>query len=192
MLFRSKKEKLYTKKEFFERFNIDLNNPTILTTFHPETVGFEKNIQYIKELIAALNVLAKKYQIVITMPNADTEGLMIRRQIEAFGQKHKTVFLVESFGMKGYLSCMKYSKMLLGNTSSAFVEAAFFPKWVINLGHRQDGRINTPNIFTIPVEKERILKTVKKIESLPETPPESNVYGNGNAAEKIIRTIKKF
>jgi GDP/UDP-N,N'-diacetylbacillosamine 2-epimerase (hydrolysing) len=187
-----KNEKLYSKKEFFKRFNIDLNNPTILTTFHPETVSFEKNEQYIKELLSALTELTKKYQVVITMPNADTEGLMIRNKIKEFGINNDNVFLVESFGMKGYLSCMKYSRMLLGNTSSAFVEAAFFPKWVINLGHRQDGRINTPNIFTIPVEKEEILKTVEKIESLPNIPSESNIYGDGHAAENIIRIIKSL
>jgi GDP/UDP-N,N'-diacetylbacillosamine 2-epimerase (hydrolysing) len=187
-----KNEKLYSKREFLEKFGIDLNKPTILTTFHPETVSFEDNEQYIKELLTALTVLSEKYQVVITMPNADTEGLMIRQQIQAFGRNNKNISLVESFGMKGYLSCMKYSKMLLGNTSSAFVEAAFFPKWVINLGHRQDGRINTPNIFTIPVEKEKILKTVKKIEALPEMPHESNIYGDGNTAEKIIRIIKNL
>jgi len=186
------KQKLYSKEEFKQIFSIDLNTPTILTTFHPETVNFERNKLYIKELIDALRELSGKYQIVITMPNADTEGLMIRDTLQQFGNKQNNVILIESFGMKGYLTCMKYSKFLLGNTSSAFVEASFFPKWVINLGNRQDGRIITPNIFTIPVEKEKILKTVEKIESLPETPPESNIYGDGNASGRIINSLKKL
>ena len=187
-----KKEKLFTKEEFYERFNIDLNIPTILTTFHPETVGYEKNKIYIRELVNALNELSNRYQIVITMPNADTEGLMIRKQLKELGEKNKKVILVESFGMKGYLSCMKYSQFLLGNTSSGFVEAAYFPKWVINLGHRQDGRINTPNILTIPITKSEIITAVQKIEKLPESAPESNIYGDGNAANNIIRTVKQL
>jgi len=187
-----KKEKLFTKEEFHERFNIDLNIPTILTTFHPETVEYEKNKIYIRELVSALNELSNHYQIVITMPNADTEGLMIRKQLDELGEKNKKVILVESFGMKGYLSCMKYCRFMLGNTSSAFVEAAFFPKWVINLGHRQDGRINTPNIFTIPVKKDTILKTVENIENLPKVPPDSNIYGDGNSAYKIVKKIKEL
>ena len=187
-----KNEQLYTVNEFKKIFNIDLKIPTILTTFHPETIDYDKNESYIKELIEAIDKLSNRYQIVITMPNADTQGLMIRRKIEACGLKNNNVIIVESFGMKGYLSCMKYSKLLLGNTSSAFVEASFFPKWVINLGHRQDGRILTLNIITIPIEKNKILETVKKIEALPETPPESNIYGDGNAAGKIVKTIKKL
>ncbi len=187
-----KKVKLLSVEEFNEKFGIDLSIPTILTTFHPETVNYEKNKQYVHELIAALEELTNKYQVVITMPNADTEGLMIRKELTEFGLKNNKVHLVESFGMKGYLSCMKHSKILIGNTSSAFVEAAFFPKWVINLGNRQDGRINTPNIFTIPVEKNEILTTVEKIENKNTLPENCNVYGAGDAAEKIISIITKL
>ena len=186
-----KNVELYSIDEFKKQFNIDLNQPTILTTFHPETVALEKNEIYIFELIEAINELTQKYQIVITMPNSDTMGLMIREKIEHFALNKKHVILVESFGMKGYLSCMKYCNFLLGNTSSGFVEAAFFPKYVINIGDRQKGRILTPNIYSIPASKEIILKTVKIIEQLP---PQQNVniYGDGNAADKIIHILKKL
>ena len=50
-------ERLYSISEFKEKFEIDLDIPTILTTFHPETVGFEKNELYIKELLSALKEL---------------------------------------------------------------------------------------------------------------------------------------
>ncbi len=186
-----KNEKLYSKKEFVKKFNIDLNNPTILTTFHPETVSFEKNEQYIKELLSALTELTKKYQIVITMPNADTMGLMIRAEIEKFATNKSNITLVESFGMKGYLTCMKYSAFLIGNTSSGFVEAAFFPKWVINMGDRQKGRIITENILSIPVENTKILYAVNKIEN-SELPNNCNIYGDGNTAKRIVEIINKL
>jgi GDP/UDP-N,N'-diacetylbacillosamine 2-epimerase (hydrolysing) len=185
-------EKFFSISEFFSRFNIDLNKPTILTTFHPETLGFEKNELYIKELLSALKELSSKYQIVITMPNSDTKGLMIRGKIEEFGSKNKNVFLVESFGMRGYLSCMKHCSMLIGNTSSAFVEASFFPKWVLNLGNRQDGRINTPNMFSIPIEKNNILNSVTIIEDKLDIPQNCNIYKNGNTAKTIIEYIKNI
>jgi GDP/UDP-N,N'-diacetylbacillosamine 2-epimerase (hydrolysing) len=184
-------EKLYSISEFKEKFEIDLNIPTILTTFHPETVGFEKNELYIKELLSALKELSSKYQIVITMPNSDTEGLMIRGKIEEFGSENRNIFLVESFGMRGYLSCMKNCKMLIGNTSSAFVEASFFPKWVINLGSRQKGRIITPNILNSVIEKNEILNSVFNNCEI-DLPTNCNVYGDGSAANNIIIQIKKL
>lgn len=182
----------YSQAEFKAIFGIDMSIPTILSTFHPETVHFEKNRQYIEHLTEAFKILNKKYQIVITMPNADTEGLMIRNELEKFAEQYQNIKLVESFGMRGYLSCMKHSRFLLGNTSSGFVEAAWFPKYVVNLGERQKGRIETPNIHTVPIETTAILKAIEEIENSPEIPPESNIYGDGNTAKRIIMKIKEF
>jgi len=182
-------EKLFSISEFKEKFEIDLSRPTILTTFHPETVGFDKNEVYINELLSALKVLSSKYQVVITMPNSDTEGLMIREKNEEFGSQNENVKLVESFGMKGYLSCMKHCSMLIGNTSSGFVEAAFFPKWVINIGARQEGRFVSANILNSLVEKNEILMNVNKIITM-ELPSSCNVYGDGKASDRIIEVFK--
>ena len=187
-----KNEILYSISEFYDKFNIDLNNPTILTTFHPETINYKKNRIYIIELLNALSELKNNYQIIITMPNLDTEGLTLRKKIEKFGLKNDKVILVESFGMRGYLSCMKHSKIILGNSSSAFVEASYFPKWVINVGNRQNGRINTPNIISIPILKEKIISSVKKIARLKYPPKDCNIYGSGNSAKKIIKLLKKL
>jgi GDP/UDP-N,N'-diacetylbacillosamine 2-epimerase (hydrolysing) len=186
-----KKVELYNIEEFKKAFNIDLSQPTILSTFHPETVDFKKNRVFIKELLSAFNILKKKYQIIITMPNSDTMGLMIRDEIEKFANHKENIILVESFGMKGYLSCMKHCSFLLGNTSSGFVEAVYFPKWVINIGDRQKGRIITPNIKNIPVIKENILETVDEIEHL-KMPSFKNPYYNGGAANEIIKILKSL
>ncbi len=179
-----------TKEEFYSKFDIDLNKPTILSTFHPETVSYEKNEVYIEELIKAFDVLKEKYQIVITMPNTDTMGQMIRDRLIVFGRENSNIKIVESFGMLGYLSCMKECALMLGNTSSGFVEASYFPKFVINVGERQKGRIETKNIFSVPVEADEIVKKVSEIES-KKTLMNENVYGVGNASAKIIDYLKK-
>ena len=182
---------LYSIKEFQEVFNIDLRKPTILSTFHPETVSLEKNDIYIFELISAFQVLSENYQIIVTMPNSDTLGNMIRNKLVDFKNNNDQIKLVESFGMKGYLSCMKHSEMLIGNTSSGFVEAAFFPKWVLNLGDRQKGRIITDNIKNVQITKEAILNAVSSIRQ-SELPLHANIYGSGNAASKIKTIIKEL
>lgn len=147
--------------DFKKKFDIDLTKKSILITFHPETVSYEKNETYINELLEALEEL-DSYQLIITMPNADTMGNMIRLKLQDFIALHDNAIGIESFGTIGYLTCMKHCEFMLGNTSSGFVEAAFFPKFVINLGDRQKGRIETPNIYTTPVTKKDILNTVKK------------------------------
>lgn len=179
---------LLSKEEFKEKYAIDLSLPSILFTFHPETVEYQRNESYIYEIVDALDQLTR-YQLIVTMPNADTMGLLIRRKLEVFGKERSNVILVENFGVQGYLSAMKHCSLMLGNSSSGFAEAAFFPKWVINLGKRQEGRIVTPNIVNTPIEAQAIIWAVQQVENTP--PPEDcNIYGDGNAAEKIVSIIK--
>ena len=62
---------LYSIEEFKNKFQIDLSEPSILITFHPETVSFEMNETYINEIITALGE-TKGYQPVsythLTLP----------------------------------------------------------------------------------------------------------------------------
>jgi len=80
--------------------------------------------------------------------------------------------------------------MLLGNTSSGFIEAAYFPKYAINLCNRQFGRLVTPNIKNVPIKKNEILKAVREYQNI-DLPEYNGVYGIGNAADNIIRILKE-
>jgi GDP/UDP-N,N'-diacetylbacillosamine 2-epimerase (hydrolysing) len=183
-----KKMKLLSITDFKKKFKIDLSIPTILITFHPETVDFEKNKKYISILTRTLNELSK-FQLVITMPNEDTMGIYIRKKLEIFIKKNANAIKVETFGTIGYLSCIKHCKMMLGNTSSGFIEAAFFSKYVINIGNRQSGRIVTPNIVSVEIDKIRILDAVNNF-SKYKVVKYNGIYGNGRTSEKIISIIK--
>lgn len=176
--------------QFKERFNIDLAIPTILITFHPETVEFEKNEYYIDQLISSLEEI-QGYQILFTMPNSDTMGTIIRRKINDFVFNTAHAFAMESLGTIGYLSCLKHCAFLLGNTSSGFVEASFFAKYVINLGERQMGRIVTPNICNCRINKEEILKAVSAFNEI-ELPAAIDIYGSGTAAAQIVSILKNI
>lgn len=167
---------------------INFSIPTILITLHPETIGFDQNLKNTGEMLNALSQL-DNYQQVITMPNADTSGLMVRRKILEYAVNRANVKTVENFGSPGYLSAMKHASLMLGNSSSGFMEASHFPKWVINLGHRQDGRIRTPNIIDVAFRSDDIVNAVIKA-SESAIPYFAPVYGEGNAAEKIINILK--
>lgn len=180
---------LLTKDQFYEKFAIDLDQPTILITFHPETVSFDKTQEHVAELIGALDRLSA-YQLVITMPNADTMGNYVREHLLRFVDQHPNAVGIESFGTIGYLTCMKECRFMLGNTSSGFVEASFFPKYVINLGGRQEGRILTPNIINCAINTQQILQAVRTIENRP-APAPITIYGTGNTAEQIVSILKQ-
>lgn len=183
---------LLTKEQFVEKFGVDLDKPTLLTTFHPETVSFNRNEEYAKQLSVALKKLADDFQVIITMPNADTMGNVIREEMQALAANNKDrIFAFENLGTIGYLSAMKHCAMLVGNTSSGFAEASYFPKWVVNLGSRQDGRLMTENIRTIDIDDELIVKTVKALSRLS-VPSIQHPYGKGQAASAMMQHIMMF
>ena len=180
---------LYSSEEFYLKWNIDLGKPTILATLHPETLAIEKNEEYATHLAQALNQL--DFQIVITMPNSDAAGAVIRHVWLRDLAENKRVFFIENFGTKGYFTCVKYCAFLLGNTSSGIIEAASFSKYVINLGERQKGRARGDNVLDCDFDVQRIIALANKISKLP-FPNGHNIYWNGGAVEKTVQTLKEY
>ncbi|MCU4158143.1 UDP-N-acetylglucosamine 2-epimerase (hydrolyzing) [Carboxylicivirga sp. A043] len=184
--------KLLSINAFKERFKINLELPTVLCTFHPETVGADSNEAYATTMADTLLELSRRYQIVITLPNADTNGTQIRQAfLELPELSNHKVICVENFGTLGYFSCMKHCSFLLGNTSSGIIEAASFGKRVINIGDRQKGRACGSNVIHTPIIKKEILEAATWIENQGSFKGK-NPYDQGGAVDKIIEILKKM
>jgi GDP/UDP-N,N'-diacetylbacillosamine 2-epimerase (hydrolysing) len=182
---------LLSKEDFNNKFGIDLNLPTILVTIHPETVTPEMNGIYVEELADTLLEL-KNYQVIITLPNADTNSTLIRiRLLQLPAESSNRILCFENLGTQGYFTAVKYCSFLLGNTSSGIIEAASFGRWVINIGSRQQGRKQSQNIFNVPFKKDMIIQAATEIEKKPEFSGE-NIYFKGNASLKICSIIKNI
>jgi GDP/UDP-N,N'-diacetylbacillosamine 2-epimerase (hydrolysing) len=177
---------------FKEKWNIDLTIPSILLTIHPETADAAQNGAHIKEIEALLPELQERYQLIITMPNADTNGSLFRAAFQSLGSKYPDrIKLIENFGTQSYFSCMQHAKLLLGNTSSGIIEAASFNKYVINLGDRQKGRLAGNNVLHVPINKTAILAALTEIEQSGDVKVD-NVYYNGGAVKKIVNKLKNI
>lgn len=182
---------LLSTEDFNIKFDVDLNLPTILVTVHPETFHPEKNRHFAEEIASALLALTT-YQVIITLPNADTSGNHIRQRfLQLPNESSKRIVCFENLGTQGYFTAMKHCNFLLGNTSSGIIEAASFGKWVINVGNRQNGRKQSLNCFNVPFEKEIILNTVEEIQNKP-IYTGTNIYFKGDAAQNICSVLKNI
>ena len=186
-------ELLLSVTELKNRFGTDFDQPTILVTFHPETVAMQKNEQYGIEICEALDHLTERYQVVITMPNADTMGSVLRKQFLNLSNSNDQVVTIESFGKIGYFSAMRHCAFLLGNTSSGIIEAASFGKFAIDLGERQTGRAHSDNLVRVPVVTQEILSAVAALEIQGLAYAGGNVYEKGTfAAPEIAQLLKQY
>ena len=180
---------LPSMQEVCQEFQIPESN-YILTTFHPETVSIEYNEAYVNEMSMALQILADSYQIVITMPNADTMGSIYRSAILKLAEKHDNVYIVESFGKMNYFTVMKNALCILGNSSSGIIEAATFGKYVVNVGDRQKGRQQSQNVMNVSFDSRQIIDAVKTAIAHSNYEGE-NIYYQKNVAMSIINVLKK-
>jgi len=144
------------------------------------------------ELLAALAEL-KDTGLIFTMPNADTEGRVLFRQIETFCAQHPQARSYTSLGQLRYLSCIQHVDGVVGNSSSGLAEVPSFKKGTINIGDRQRGRLRAASVIDCEPAQDSIRKALKLLYS-PEfqamLPTVENPYGNGGASQAIVRILE--
>jgi len=179
------------KSLFYNRFKIT-NQEFALVTFHPETIATQLNKEYALEMRLALDQIAKKLFLVITMPNADTLGSVYRKEIVKLKEENPDRTLcVENFGKENYFNAMYYSKVLIGNTSSGIIEAGSFGKYVVNVGERQKGRLQSNNVLNAKFESDDIFEKTMVALNMGEY-CQGNLYENDGTSQEIITVIKKY
>lgn len=188
-LFETNKIKLIKEKDLRSFFNIP-SGDYILATFHPETNSSNSIEFQAEQLYLSLKKTLKKINVVITSPNADTLGSSyknILNKLEIMFPKNFKI--VENFGKINYFSAIKYSKAVLGNSSSGIIEAATFNKFVINVGDRQKGRSRSKNIIDCNFKSDEIFNCVKEVILLGDFKG-NNIYYKKNSVDNFIKIIR--
>jgi GDP/UDP-N,N'-diacetylbacillosamine 2-epimerase (hydrolysing) len=83
---------------------------------------------------------------------------------------------------------MAAADVMVGNSSSAIIEAAIFGTPVVNIGSRQNLRERNANITDAGVEREDISTAISAALGGGRYPA-SNVYGDGRAGERIAELL---
>lgn len=185
--------KRLSKEELTKKYRVDFSKPVLLVTFHPVTMDAAHTQKHITGLLTALKTF-KGFNIVFTLPNADTQNHIIARNIKLFLRANPSARLVGNFGTRGYLSMMRCAKAMVGNSSSGIIEAASFKLPVVNIGTRQEGRIKPKNVIDCGYAATEIKAALRKALSgnfrcgLTNL---KNPYGNGKAAGRIVSFLAR-
>jgi GDP/UDP-N,N'-diacetylbacillosamine 2-epimerase (hydrolysing) len=185
--------KLLSKKEIKENLGVDVDENTMLITYHPVTLEVDNVTEQIKNLIKALDKVNKN--MIITYPNSDNGGDKIIEALDKFDLRNQNVHLFRNLGSLRYLSVMKHCGVIVGNSSSALIEAPFLKKPVVNIGNRQKGRLTADNIIQSSNEVEDIYNAIMKATSQEFRDFAEGVkslYGEGNTSEEIVKILKEI
>ena len=186
---------LYSKNEIYKLTKVDLDNPTILCTYHPVTLeGVESVIWQTKNLLDALSKI--NLQLIFTRPNAEVGSDDIVKLIKKFVEKSSKAYFFNSLGSRLYLSILKHAKVVVGNSSSGIVEVPSFCIPTVNIGNRQKGRLQPESIIQTGYSVNEIYKGIEKAlydtEFLKKIKNIKNPYGDGNTSKYIIKAMKEI
>lgn len=186
--------KLLEKEEFEKSIQFKLGRKNFLITYHPITLSKIGPLNAIKELFKAMDTFTDVHMI-FTKSNSDTEGRVINQMIDEYvllNPERSIAFT--SMGQLRYLSAIKHSDVVIGNSSSGLVEAPFLQKPTVNLGDRQKGRLRASSIVDCIESSNEIVLAINKALSAEFQQKLKNVtspYGTGNVAEKIKKILKE-
>ena len=165
-----------------------------VVTFHPVTMENNTAERQVRELIMAMDQFPNMSYI-ITKANADAGGRIINEIWDEEAKNRKNWYVTFSLGIQKYLSAVKSSKLVIGNSSSGLVEVPALKVPTINIGNRQKGRLMAKSVICCEPELKDIVKAMNK--GLSQAFKESIEgivlpYGDGRTSEKILREIMHY
>lgn len=184
--------KLLTRDTLEECLELQFKQKNLLVTFHPATLEDKSCHHQMAELLAVLQKLKNTY-IIFTLPNSDTDGRVLFKQIKIFVSQHKNSSMFTSLGQLRYLSCIAQVDAVIGNSSSGLTEVPSFQKVTINIGDRQRGRLKAKSVIDCAPEQSAIMSALQKAysdEFQNELKNVVNPYGEGGASESIVKVLE--
>lgn len=153
---------LPTRDELEASIGFRVDERTLLTTFHPETLAHESPEAQFSIFLRALDRLSDT-SVLFTKANADAGGRAINAMIDAYveGGRRRCVAFT-SMGQLRYLGAMRHCGAVVGNSSSGILEAPSFGVPTVNIGDRQKGRVRAAGVIDCPCDESSIVQAVER------------------------------
>jgi GDP/UDP-N,N'-diacetylbacillosamine 2-epimerase (hydrolysing) len=177
-----------TMADLRRSYHIEESEPYLLVAQHPVTEEMDLAEDQVKTLVQALNRF--KMRKIWILPNNDAGSETTRRVL--LQERRSDSQIYENLTRKDYLGLLKHCRAIVGNSSSGLLEAPTFSIPAINIGRRQNDRVQGKNVINASFELESCVAAIEKAlspafrESLLDC---SNPYGDGQSARRILEVL---
>ena len=168
-----------------KKYDIKFKNYAILM-WHPVTSSVYRLKKDTKKLINFVNYYNQNFVIIYPNNDPGTEIIIDSYKKLLKAGKNK---IFESLRFERFISLLKNSKFIIGNSSSGIYEAPVLGIPTINIGERQHKRLNSRVIKNLKIESlnkynvDKFLNYYKKIKK--------KYFGKGNTDKRFIQAINK-
>lgn len=182
---------LADRAELESLLGMPLAAPLVVVTVHPTTLAAAPCADA-EAVVAAMARVDATW--VMTLPNNDPGASDIRSLLlrAADGPRRRAV---EALGERRYLGLLRQADAVLGNSSSAVIEAPAIGVPVVNVGDRQKGRLRSAHVQDVPADADAIVAALGRALDPAARRALSNVagaLGDGHAGERIVRVLREW
>lgn len=184
-----RRRKLFSRKDLENDLNLKFDGKAVVVAYHPVTIQRD-TVAEADAVFAAFEKIPQ--QIVFCYPNSDAGSHQLIERTRKFCENRPNAHLFVNLNHLEYWSLLKYSDLLLGNSSSGIMETASLELPTVNIGMRQKGREKPKNVIDSVAETEAILQAIEKglsVEFQKSLEGMTNPYGDGHASEKIAEIL---
>jgi UDP-hydrolysing UDP-N-acetyl-D-glucosamine 2-epimerase len=163
---------------------LDLSESYIIAMQHPVTTETKDSWFQVLETLHASNDLG--IPILWFWPNVDAGSDWTSKAIRTFREEinPNNIQFFKNIDGADFLKLLNNSICIIGNSSVAIREASYLGVSAVNIGTRQNGRLQGNNVLNVDYHRKEITQAIRKIIK-GNRASSSNIYGNGNAGKKI-------
>ena len=185
IILKNKLPNLYSVKK---RYDINFENYGIFI-FHPVTTELKKIENQIKSL---LNLLVKsKFNYVVLLPNNDLgHHIILDKILSLKNKKLKNFKILPSMRFEYYLTLLKNSNFIIGNSSSGIMEAPYYGVPTIDFGTRQRNRAKINSVISIN-NYSKLDNLINKFKKKKYQFKPLKYFGTGNSHKKFLAILNQ-
>ncbi len=179
---------IWTRQDTFAGLGIGDAKRTILIAYHPDTLEIDPAAGC-HEMLGALACFLADTTFLIIAPNADAGSDKVGRLLRTFAAMAPNARMISNLPAQVYYSALAHFDLMIGNSSAGLYEAPSFGIPVVNIGDRQDGRIEATNVISVRANEMEIRAAVAGMLAGGRTANCKNPYGDGHSAPRIVDAI---
>lgn len=166
-------------------YGIDFNEYGVVL-FHPVTTDADNMEANVKSFVDG--ILDTSLNYVVVYPNNDEGTEFILHEYKRFNNKNNFK-IFPSIEFESFLTLLKNSKFIVGNSSAGIRETPFYGLPSINVGDRQNARYFAKSIMNVGYDAKDIKNAIEVAMSAKRM-PRDDYFGNGNSTEKFIKLLE--
>ncbi len=178
-------------KDLSTHLRLKLQDKYLLVVLHPVTEQAESSMDHLEQLVSSLSTF--NMQKIWIMPNNDAGAQAIIKNIPRM--RTSDMHIYSNLSREVYLSLLRNCSAIIGNSSSGLLEAPTFKTPCVNIGRRQQDRIQGSNVVNTDFNANSIEAAITyaidpgfrlSLES------SENPYGKGDSADKILDVLENL